>query len=87
MTFASGILKQDKSFYVLRYQDSNAIAFSSPMMENQFFLVGVMEKFVLFYHNLENYFLQLTTLIIMELPQFLALKTVKRLYQEVKKER
>jgi hypothetical protein len=65
----------------------NAFAFSSLMMENQFFLDGVMEKSVPFCHNLENYFLQLMTLIIMELLQFPALKTVKRLYQVVKKER
>ena len=87
MTFVSGILKQDRNFYVLKYQDLNAFAFSSLMMENQFFLDGVMEKSVPFYHNLENYFLQLMTLIIMELLQFPALKTVKRLYQVVKKER
>lgn len=62
--FVYGMLRIAKNFSEFKFRDLNVIVFSSCMMENQSFQVGVTVRLEHSYLNLENYCMSLTMHII-----------------------
>jgi hypothetical protein len=78
-----GTQKQDKNYSELRYLVLNVIASSFLLMENLYYLDGMMEKLEHSYHNLEDFYSLSMIHITMELLLLLELMMVKKLFLEV----